>query len=121
MIRPIESIVFASLACAFLAPAAHPEESAVKRRVIARIHIAYGDLNLQNEADARLMLDRLKRAAYRACGGNPRSHPSYEVMPGYTVEVFRECREDAISAAVASVNSPTLTRVLAETRQEPRE
>jgi hypothetical protein len=41
------------------------------------------------------MLERLKRAAYHACGGNPRFYLTYEVMPRQTVEVFRECREEA--------------------------
>jgi len=57
------------------------------------------------------LLDRLKRAAYRACGGNPRYHYAYEVMPHHTIEVFRECREEALCAAVGEINSPTLTRI----------
>jgi UrcA family protein len=111
MIRPNRSILLTSLACVFLAPGAHSDESAVKRKVIARVHVAYDDLNIQREADARVMLERLKRAAYRACGGNPRLYLTYEVMPHYTIEAFRECREDAIAAAVAGINSPTLTRI----------
>jgi UrcA family protein len=112
MIRPNRSILFTSLACSFLAPGAHSDESAAKRRVIAQVHVAYDDLNIQQEADARLMLERLKRATYRACGGNPQIFYTYAVMPHRTVEAFRECREDALSAAVAKINSPTLTRLL---------
>jgi len=111
MIRPSRSVLFASLACAFLAPWAHPDEARAKRDVVAHVHVAFDDLNIENVADARVLLDRLKQAAYRACGGNPRLHSAYEVMPRHTLEVFRECREEALSAAVGEINSPTLARI----------
>jgi UrcA family protein len=111
MIRPIKPILFASLTLTFLASAAHSEGSAAKLRPVARVHVAYPDLDIEKETDARVMLDRLKRAAYVACGGNPRAHHAYDVMPHHTVEIFRECRENAISTAVAEINSPTLTRI----------
>jgi UrcA family protein len=111
MIHPDRSILFASLVCAFLAPPAHSDESVAKRRLIAQVHVAFPDLDIQKEADAHAVLERLKRAAYHACGGNPRFYLTYEVMPRRTVEVFRECREEAIAAAIAEINCPTLTRV----------
>ena len=111
MIHPDRSILFASLACAFLARAAHSDESVAKRRLITQVRVAFHDLDIQKEADARAMLERLKRAAYHACGGNPRFYLTYEVMPRRTVEAFRECREEALAAAIAEINSPTLTRI----------
>jgi UrcA family protein len=111
MIRPNRYVLFASLACAFLAPQARPDEAPAKRKLVARVHVVYDDLNIEKVADARVLLDRLKRAAYRACGGNPRYHYAYAVMPHHTTEVFRECREEALSTAVDEINSPTLTRL----------
>jgi UrcA family protein len=118
MVRPNRSILLASLACAFLTPpahsdepAVHPDEPAAKRKLIARVHVAYDGLDIQKESDARVMLERLRRAAYHACGGNPRLHRTYDVMPRRTVAAFRECREEALCAAIAEINSPTLTRI----------
>jgi UrcA family protein len=77
---------------------------------LGSVQVRYPDLDLHRSADAQVLLGRLERAAVQACGGNPKFHPSYEVMPRRTVEVFQECRRNAVAAAVAKVGAPTLSQ-----------
>jgi UrcA family protein len=81
---------------------------------LASIRVAYSDLDLSREADARTLLERIGQAAYRACGGNPRRHPTYELMPRYTKAVFEECRNDAVTRAVTTISAPALLQILAQ-------
>jgi len=77
---------------------------------IGRVQVPYADLDLRRAADAQVLLGRLERAAFKACGGNPKFHPSYEATPRRTVEVFQECRRNAVAAAVAKVGAPALSQ-----------
>jgi UrcA family protein len=120
----IKSVLFAAVAvavavsvfasCAFAAPPVEKMES------VGRVQVSYHDLDLQKEADARVLLKRLERAAYRACGGNPKLYLSYRVIPDRTVEVFKECREEAVARAVAAVHSVTLERLADDGRGADR-
>jgi UrcA family protein len=76
---------------------------------VGSVTVAYGDLDLSSEADARVMLKRLEHAARRACGGNPQMHPAHSLMPRRVNQVYRECRAEAVARAVAHVNEPVLS------------
>jgi UrcA family protein len=76
---------------------------------IASINVRVADLDLQDDADVQVLLGRLERAAIKACGGNPRFHASYDLMPRHTTEVFRKCRHDAIARAVATIDAPKVS------------
>jgi UrcA family protein len=117
---PIKPLLLVAALGLALASTACATPSVEKTELVGRVHVTYYDLDPQKEADARVLLGRLERAAYKACGGNPRGHRSYEIMPRYTVEVFEECRENAISCAVDSVHSVTLERLLASRRGADR-
>jgi UrcA family protein len=93
---------------------AQAQELSADRELVASVRVKYADLDLTSAADISIMLDRLEQAAFRACGGHPRWHLSYEVMPSYTAAAFKECRKDAIAAAVRAINAPALSRALAE-------
>jgi UrcA family protein len=80
---------------------------------IGSIVVKYHDLDLRKEADAQVLLQRLERAAKTACGGNPKMNRAYEVIPRYTLEVFQECRREAIARAVTQINAPTLSHLFA--------
>jgi UrcA family protein len=82
---------------------------------VGSITVTYHDLDLRKEADAEVLLGRLERAAKTACGGNPKMNRAYEVIPRYTVEVFRQCRLEAVTRAVTQINAPTLSHVFAAT------
>lgn len=88
---------------------------------LASVTVAYSDLDLSREADARTLLERIVQAAYRACGRNPRHHPAYEVMPQYTKAVFEECRNDAVTRAVTTIGAPALLQGLAQLQRAEAE
>jgi UrcA family protein len=85
--------------------------SPVKRVEIKRVTVTYGDLDLSARADARLLLTRLEKAAYKACGGDARLHPDYNLMWPHIKRTYEACRADAVSRAVVTVDEPLLTEV----------
>jgi UrcA family protein len=111
MSRAIQLIVVAGMAV--LAHAQTAQAGAPKRELIDSVTVTYTDLDLRNDAGARAMLKRLENAAYRACGGDPRTQPAYKIMPKHVTRVINECRDDALARAVASVNEKALWQVFA--------
>ena len=111
----LESIRVAAPACAalvFLAinPTAQAKLPQVEKVLVGTVRVAYSDLDLTRKTDVEVLLGRIEQAAYRACGGNPRRHPSYAVMPDRTEAVFKDCREDAITRAIVAVDAPVLSQ-----------
>lgn len=64
--------------------------------------VSYGDLDLESVAGATVMLNRLERAAERACGGRPRVTPLEFKMR------FRRCRAMALADAVSRLDHPVV-------------
>lgn len=85
--------------------------SPVERVEVGRVTVSYSDLDLSARGDVRVMLTRLERAAYKACGGDPRLHPDYDLMWQHVDKVYQDCRNDAVSRAVVAVDAPLLTEV----------
>ena len=85
------------------------------KQLVGKVRVSFADLDLSRQGDAQILLDRIEKAAYRACGGNPRRHPGYGLMPHHTEAVFEECRQDAIARAIRDVDAP----VLAQARLQP--
>ena len=54
--------------------------------------IYYGDLNIDTEQGAKIMLQRIERAAKKACGG----HATFSSYTGLLDHTFEECRSEAI-------------------------
>jgi UrcA family protein len=116
--RPVIRTLSATLLLATTLPAiaqasAASQPLADRADRVGSIVVRYHDLDLRKEADAQVLLQRLERAAKTACGGNPKMNRAYEAMPRYTVEVFRECRREAIERAVTQINAPTLSHLFA--------
>src|SRR5262245_7347028 len=64
------------------------------------VTVAYGDLDLNREAGAKALIQRLRVAATTACGGEPdrrdlKAHGNFEA-----------CHKDALTTALNSVNAP---------------
>jgi UrcA family protein len=112
MFRSIKSRFFTAavgvIATTQIAMAEMPGE----RVEVGRVTVSYGDIDLGNVADVRLMLGRLEQAAYRACGGDPRWNPSYALLWGTLNAEYRQCRSDAVSRAVTTVDAPLLSQML---------
>jgi UrcA family protein len=110
MFRSVRFSVIAAMGIIAAAQSAFAA-SDVKRIEVGRVTVKYADLDLDTRADARVMLTRLQKAAFRACGGDPRLHPDYSFMWPYLEKVYQDCRNDAVSRAVGAVNAPLLTEV----------
>jgi UrcA family protein len=74
--------------------------------------IYYGDLNIGTEQDAKIMLQRIERAAKKACGG----HATFSTYTGSLDHTFEECRGQAIQRTVKQLGSPMVTRIYSEAR-----
>jgi UrcA family protein len=67
------------------------------------VKVNYADLNLSTQAGAQTLYNRIAGAARTVCG-----------FPGSTLldqSIWKACYRDAISEAVAKVNSPLLTAI----------
>ncbi|HWH46783.1 MAG TPA: UrcA family protein [Burkholderiales bacterium] len=83
----------------------------------AHISVAYGDLDLDKLADARILYSRLEKAAKRACGPNPFMESRSDMMPVGLKQTYNECRARALGDAVARLDAPLLSRVYAESHK----
>jgi UrcA family protein len=84
-------------------------------KVTGRSVVHYGDLNLNLEQDAKIMLQRIERAAKKACGG----HAAFSSYTGSLDHTFEECRGKAVQRALKQLDAPLVTRIYSEAR--PRE
>lgn len=64
--------------------------------------VTFKDLNLNNPEGAAVLYGRIKRAAYEVCG-------HWDNFNLSQIHVQQMCISDAVSRAVAQVNSPMLT------------
>lgn len=83
--------------------------------ITGRSVVYYGDLNLNAEQDAKIMLQRIERAAKKACGG----HATFSSYTGSLDHTFEECRSRAIQRALRQLGAPLVTSIYSEAR--PRE
>ena len=81
-------------------------------KITGRSAVYYGDLDLNAEYDAKIMLQRIERAAKKACGGQP----TFSSYTGSLDHTFKECRSEAIARTVKQLGAPLVTRVYSEAR-----
>jgi UrcA family protein len=107
----------AAVMLATLSFGAHADTSADGRpaHITGRSVVYYGDLNLNSEQDAKIMLQRIERAAKKACGGQP----TFSSYTGSLDGTFEECRGAAIARTVKQLGAPVVSRIYSEAR--PRE
>jgi UrcA family protein len=110
-------IFAAAVMLATLSFGAHADTSADGPGTVIRGRsvVYYGDLNIETERDAKIMLQRIERAAKKACGG----HPTFSAYTGSLDHTFEECLGEAIQRTVKQLGAPMLTRIYSEAR--PRE
>jgi UrcA family protein len=94
---------------------AHADTSSDPVKITGRSPVYYGDLNLNIEQDAKIVLQRIEQAAKKACGG----HPTFSSYTGRLDDTFDECRRDAIARTVKQLGAPMVTRIYSKAR--PRE
>ena len=106
-----------TLALTMLSPVTWGKPPDAKPELVGQVRVELKGLDLQNPADARTLLARIEKAAYRACGGNPKFTWTYDLMPERTVEVYELCREGAVKRAIDQIGAAQLTQVYQEERQ----
>ncbi|WP_167755828.1 UrcA family protein [Vitreimonas flagellata] len=67
------------------------------------VRVEYGDLNVEADAGAEVLLNRIERAAARACGANQGRRPLSERA------ATRACVQQAVDQAVSTIDAPRLT------------
>jgi UrcA family protein len=108
--RNSTAILAATVMLAALCCRAHADTSTDEppTHITGRIAVHYGDLDLKAEQDAKIMLQRIERAAKKACGG----HPDFSSYTGsLDSRTFEECRGRAIQRAVRQLGAPMVTRI----------
>ena len=94
------ALVFATLSIGALAGTAHATAPVtdVRQQVVS-----YADLNLENTADAEILLGRIKSAARLVCG--LRSSGPMPIDFRYRLD---NCAKDAVARAVADVDARSI-------------
>lgn len=107
--RVFTRIFAAAVMPAALCLGAHADTSTEGPRthITGRRAVYYGDLNLNAEQDAKIMLQRIERAAKKACGG----HPTFSSYTGALDHTYEECRGEAIQRAVKELDAPLVMRI----------
>ncbi|HEX4184155.1 MAG TPA: UrcA family protein [Caulobacteraceae bacterium] len=72
------------------------------------VTVRYGDLDVEHSDGAKVLLERIRFASIRACGGEP------DVRDPHRRGAYDECRDTAVRDAVAHVHSPVLTAMAGE-------
>lgn len=70
---------------------------------IVRVSVAYSDLDLSTPSGAASILDRVRRAAMEACGGQPDLRDLAAQRP------FKECVDRSMDGAIAQLRAPRVT------------
>jgi UrcA family protein len=92
---------------------AHADTSSQPAKITGRSTVYYGDLNLNAEQDAKIMLERIEQAAKKACGG----HPTFSSYTGRLDSTFQDCRNEAVAQTVKQLGAQLVTRIYSEARQ----
>ena len=105
-------IFAAAVTLAALSLGAHADPSTDGRGITlrGRTVVNYGDLNIGIERDAKILLQRIERAAKKACGGQP----TFSTYTGSLDHTFRECWAEATARTVKQLSTPMVTRIYAE-------
>jgi UrcA family protein len=91
---------------------AHADTSSPSNISSGRIPVYYGDLNIDTEHDAKIMLERIEQAAKRACGG----HATFGAYIGSLERTFAECRRETVQRTVKELGAPSVTRIYSKAR-----
>jgi UrcA family protein len=74
-------------------------------RPVAAEAVSYSDLDISTQTGAAVLLQRIDRAAQRACGPEPIHSPLHPREPAF----YDRCVKDAVNVAVARTNAPLMT------------
>jgi UrcA family protein len=102
----------AAIMLAALSFGAHADTSSQRVKITGRSAVYYGDLNLNAEQDAKILLERIEQAATKACGG----HATFGAYTGSLNRTFEECRSETVQRTVKQLGAAMVTRIYSEAR-----
>jgi UrcA family protein len=108
--RSIRTLVIGLALTAVAHSAAAEQQTAVRQ-----IEVRFGDLNLNKEAGAATLLNRLSMAARNVCDASPLGYSNLNPRNSPFA-----CRKATMQKAVADVNHPMVTAMFQETRANMR-
>lgn len=73
---------------------------------VKHIGVPHADLDLKSESGARTMLERLEKAATKACGGKPLPPASWDQVGQAKQREHRRCKAAAIDGATLKLGAP---------------
>jgi UrcA family protein len=98
------------LAALSLGAHADPSNDGKGAAIRGRSVVNYGDLNIGTERGAKILLQRIERAAKKACGGQP----TFSTYTGALDHTFEECKAQAIARTIRQLGAPMVTRTYVE-------
>ena len=110
------AIAALTLALTMLSPVTWCKPPEAQPELVGQVRVELTGLDLQNPADARTALARIEKAAYHACGGNPKLSSTYDSMPKRTVQVYELCLDGAVKRAIEQIGSAQLAQRYQEAR-----
>ena len=99
--------LFSAATILALSFSAHADASNPSNSSSGRIAVYYGDLNMDTEHDAKIMLERIEQASKRACGG----HATFGEYIGSLERTFEECRSETVQRTVKQLGAPVVMRI----------
>lgn len=75
-------------------------------QIVTSIGVAHKDLDLDSDAGARAMLERLDAAATKACGGKPSAAMGRDQVGQAKHREFRRCKTAALERGTLSLDAP---------------
>jgi UrcA family protein len=96
-----------------LAFSAHADGSRPDPVIRGRSIVHYGDLDINSQPGAEILLRRIEQAAVEACGG----HVNFTTYTAVSDDTFEECRRGTIARTVKKLRAPAITRIYLESNR----
>jgi len=103
----VATLFSAAMIWAALSLGAHADTSSPSNTTSGSSLVYYGDLNIDTERDAKIMLERIEQAAKKACAG----HATFGAYIGSLNRTFEECRRETVQRTVKQLGAAMVTRV----------
>lgn len=74
--------------------------------IVAHVRVPHHDLDLTSEAGARTMLERIDKAAAKACGGKPVAGMAMDEVAQAKKREYRRCKAAAMDKGISALAAP---------------
>ena len=101
-----KALIVCAAAALGLSATAQADPSMVQEQ--SHLDVVYGDLNLNSQAGAEVLMFRIRSAATKVCGGLP------DIRELRERRFFKACFRETVAEAVGDIKSPLLAAVYEE-------